>query len=69
MGSNDKLKTAKIAIQAEDQAMDGHQDSKVKKPQKKERQKGKKVIKEYLTESEDMKFLKEFVEKYKKYDK
>lgn len=50
MGSNDKLKTAKIAIDAEDMAMDGMQSSKVRKPKKKERQKGKKVIEKELLE-------------------
>ena len=50
MGSNDKLKTAKIAIAAEDQAMDGMQSSKVRKPKKKERQKGKKVVEKELAE-------------------
>lgn len=50
MGSNDKLKTAKISIAAEDMSSDGYQDKHVRKARKKERQKGKKVIKEYLAE-------------------
>ncbi len=52
MGSNDTLKTAKIAIAAEDMSLDGMQDRRVRKPKKKERQKGKKVIKESLAEME-----------------
>lgn len=52
MGNSDTLKTAKISIAAENQALDGHQDSRVRKPKKKERQKGKKVIKEALKECE-----------------
>jgi hypothetical protein len=48
MGSNDKLKTAKISIAAENQALDGYQDKGVRKPKKKERQKGKKIIREEL---------------------
>jgi len=48
MGSNDKLKTAKIKIAAENQALDGYADKSVRKPKKAERQKSKKVIKEEL---------------------
>lgn len=50
VGSNDTLKTAKIAIDAENMSLDGAQDTRVRKPKKKERQKGKKVIKEQLAE-------------------
>lgn len=50
MGSNDNLKTAKISIAAEDMSSDGYQDKHVRKARKKERQKGKKIIKESLTE-------------------
>lgn len=46
MGSNDTLKTAKTSIRAEEQSLDGHQNSRVRKPKKKERQKGKQVIRE-----------------------
>lgn len=52
MGSNDTLKTAKIAIDAENMSLDGAQDTRVRKPKKKERQKGNKVIKEQLAEME-----------------
>lgn len=46
--SNDTLKTAKIAIAAIDQAMDGMQSTQCRKPKKKERQKGKQIIREEL---------------------
>jgi hypothetical protein len=52
MGSNDTLKTAKTAINAERMSLDEHVDTRVRKPKKKERQKGKKVIKKYLEEME-----------------
>lgn len=48
MGKVDKFKTAKISIAAENMASDGYQDKHVKKAKKKERQKGKKIIKEEL---------------------
>lgn len=48
MGSNDKFKTERIQIAAENQALDGHNDKKVRKPKKKSRQKGKKIIREEL---------------------
>lgn len=48
MGSNDTLKTAKTVRNAEDMAMDGCQDKSVRKAKKKERQKGKQVIREEL---------------------
>jgi hypothetical protein len=50
MGNSDTLKTAKISIAAEDMSSDGYQDKHVRKARKKERQKGKKVIKEQLKE-------------------
>jgi hypothetical protein len=50
MGKPDKLKTAKMTISAIDMAHDGHTDRHVKKAQRKERQKGKKIIKEELKE-------------------
>ena len=53
MGSNDTLKTAKISRAAEDMSMDGMQDRRVRKPKKKERQKGKKVIREEVRNRED----------------
>lgn len=53
MGSNDTLKTAKIVREAEDQSLDGHQDKSVRKARRKERQKGKKVIKEALQDIDD----------------
>lgn len=46
MAKRDTLKTAKISILAEDMASDGYQDKRVKKPRRKERQKGKKIIRE-----------------------
>jgi hypothetical protein len=46
----DKLKTAKICIDAIDMSCDGYQDSDVKKAKRKERQKGRKVIREELAE-------------------
>ena len=52
MGNNDTLKTAKISIAAEDMSSDGYQDRHVRKARRKERQKGKKVIKEALAEIE-----------------
>ena len=55
MGSNDKLKTAKISIAAEEMSADGFQDRHVRKARRKERQKAKKVIKEYLKEMEKTK--------------
>jgi hypothetical protein len=48
MSKLDTLKTAKISILAEDMAQDGYQDKHVKKARAKERQKGKKIIKEEL---------------------
>lgn len=48
MGSNDTLKTAKRTISKHEQAHDGHHDKTVKAAKRKERQKGKKVIKEEL---------------------
>lgn len=50
MGSNDTLKTAKTVRNAEDQALDGCHDKRVRKAKKKERQKGKSVIKQELVE-------------------
>lgn len=50
MGSNDTLKTAKKTRWAEDQALDGCHDKRVRKAKKKERQKGKSVIREELRE-------------------
>lgn len=52
MGSNDTLKTAKISIAAEEMSADGYQDRHVRKARRKERQKGKKIIKESLAELE-----------------
>ena len=66
MGKPNKLKTAKISVAAEDMSSDGYYQKKhVRKAQRKERQKGKKVIKETMTETEDDKFLTRFVKKYK----
>lgn len=48
MSKRDTLKTAKRCIQAEEQSLDGYQDRSVKKPKKKERQKGRKVIRDEL---------------------
>jgi hypothetical protein len=48
MAKRDTLKTAKISILAEEQASDGYQDRHVRKARRKERQKGKKIIKEEL---------------------
>lgn len=53
MGSNDTLKTAKISIAAEEMSSDGYHDKHVRKARRKERQKGKKVIKEALKEIPD----------------
>ena len=55
MGSNDKLKTAKISIAAEDMSSDGYHSKHVRKAKRKERQKGKKVGKERLAEYEKTK--------------
>ena len=52
MSKRDTLKTARISILAEEQASDGYQDRHVKKARRKERQKGKKVIKDELKEYE-----------------
>ena len=46
----DKLKTAKMCIEAIDMSCDGYQDTDVKKAKRKERQKGRKVIREELRE-------------------
>lgn len=48
MARVDTLKTAKRCIQAIDQACDGHHDRDVKKAKRKERQKGRKIIREEL---------------------
>ena len=48
MAKIDTLKTAKRCIQAIEQSCDGYQDKDMKKAKRKERQKGKKVIKEEL---------------------
>ena len=48
MSKLDTLKTAKISIAAEDMAADGYQDRHVRKARRKERQKGKKIIKDEL---------------------
>jgi hypothetical protein len=51
MGKTDTLKTAKRCMQAIEQATDGyHQVEDSRKAQRKERQKGKKVIKQELAE-------------------
>jgi len=55
VGSNDTLKTAKTVIQAIDMSMDGMQSRKIRKPKKKERQKGKKIIQEELRNHENRK--------------
>lgn len=48
MSKLDNLKTAKISIAAEDMASDGYQDKHVRKAKKKERQKGKSIIRKEL---------------------
>jgi hypothetical protein len=48
MSKRDTLKTAKMCIEAIDMACDGHQDRDVKKAKRKERQKGRQVIREEL---------------------
>lgn len=48
MSRRDTLKTAKICIQAIEQACDGYQDKDLKKAKRKERQKGRQVIREEL---------------------
>lgn len=48
MGSNDNLKTAKISIAAEEMSSDGYQDRHVRKARRKERQKGKSIIRKEL---------------------
>lgn len=50
MAKLDTLKTAKRVIQAIDWACDGHQDRDVRKAKRKERQTGKRVIREELKE-------------------
>jgi hypothetical protein len=50
MGNNDTLKTAKISIAAEDMSSDGYQDRHVRKARRKERQKGKQIIRKELNE-------------------
>ena len=50
MSKRDTLKTARISILAEEQSLDGHQDRRVRKAKRKERQKGKKIIKDELKE-------------------
>lgn len=52
MGNNDNLKTAKISIAAEEMSSDGYQDRHVRKARRKERQKGKKVIKDAINEDD-----------------
>lgn len=50
MAKRDTLKTAKICLAAIDMSCDGYQSSDVKKAQRKERQKGKQVIRQELKE-------------------
>ena len=50
MSRRDTLKTARISILAEEQASDGYQDRHVRKARRKERQKGKQIIRQELTE-------------------
>ncbi len=50
MSRRDTLKTARMSILAEEQSSDGYQDMHVRKARRKERQKGKKVIKQELKE-------------------
>lgn len=50
MSKIDTLKTAKRCIQAIEWACDGYQDRDVKKAKRKERQKGKQVIRQELSE-------------------
>lgn len=50
MSKRDTLKTARISILAEEMASDGYQDRHVRKARRKERQKGKQVIKQELNE-------------------
>jgi hypothetical protein len=48
MGSNDNLKTYKRTVSKHEQVHDCYHDKKVKVIRRKERQKGKKIIKEAL---------------------
>lgn len=65
MGSNDTLKTRKRTIQKHEQAHDGHHDKTVKAAKRKERQKGKSIIKEWTME-EQSEILRKFIKKYGK---
>lgn len=53
MGSNDTLKTAKRTIQKMEQAHDDCHDKSVRSAKRKERQKGKKIIREELRYKKD----------------
>lgn len=53
MGNSDTFKTAKRTIQKHEQAHDGYHDKTIKAAKKKERQKGKKIIKEEICRSKD----------------
>jgi hypothetical protein len=55
MSKRDTLKTARISILAEEMSSDGYQDRHVRKARRKERQKGKKVIKDELKEHDSKK--------------
>lgn len=50
MSKLDTFKTAKISIQAEEMSSDGYQDKHVRKARRKDRQKGKKLIRNELIE-------------------
>lgn len=50
MSKIDTLKTARISILAEEMSSDGYQDKSVRKAKRKERQKGKKIIREELVQ-------------------